>query len=511
VSDARRAVLVILWLLTAAAPSFAAAAGPGAEAELERLNAAAALHPEDFDLAWARAGALRRAGREEEAIAAFRALAVRRPGARARSQLEVGILLHQQGDAAAALDALDDALALDPRLHAARLHRALALQALGRHAEAARELAFLARVSPELEEEARLLGAVVELSRGERDSGREALRQLADVAPESQASGRARELLERLDRPVRPASSSPRGSLWLRAGGEFDSNVTLDSGASLAGVSTDSSDERLTWGAGFVGRALAREWGSLDLGYGYGETAHEDLAQFDLQTHQVFAALGLAGPRSTHLRLDALASDAHLASDRYLRSWTVRPNLLVPLGARLGVGRIYAEAERRSYHEQPVFSSLVRDGTAYALGVEQYAPLPWPEGAQASLGLAVGRTNTEASRDLFGFAGDYDDRNGRLSASVLVPLGDRFDLRLGAGATRYRYLHRNLIDGISSADPHRRRDTALQGNATLGWNFARGLRVELRWQGIDNRSNVEAYDYERNITGLHFVAQRSIP
>lgn len=79
---------------------------------------------------------LRRAGRVAEALTAVRALAAAHPE-QARVQLELGLTLGVWGGAPAeAVPVFTRALALAPGLLSARLHRALALSQLGRHAEA---------------------------------------------------------------------------------------------------------------------------------------------------------------------------------------------------------------------------------------------------------------------------------------------------------------------------------------------------------------------------------------
>lgn len=433
----------------------------------------------------------------------------------AEARLQAGVALLDRGDSAAALVAFEDALALDPSLVAARLHRALALQALGRHAEAERELAFLSERSPDLAAESLLLRALGRLQVGDVAGSRQFLREVLEVAPESPAAERARGVLEKIDRAKRSGRSrAPWGSVSARFGGEYDSNVTLESGSAAAGISSDQADSRVGWGAGLGVRPLVREWGGLALGYNYGETSHENLKQYDLQTHVVYGALTVAGPLPVSLRFDALGSDVRLDSERYLRSWTARPNVFVPLGGRLGLARVWSEVEQRDYATRPTLSSLERGGTYYRLGAEQYVRVPPIRNALVTWGAVVGRTNTEAARDPLGFEGDYDDRNGLVHASVALPLAGPLDLRIGGSLGRTRYLNHNLFDaltdnGVGTTDPDRRRDNVLQGNAALGWKLSRWVRAELRWNGVRNRSNVDVHDYERHVVGLHFSAERS--
>jgi hypothetical protein len=329
--------------------------------------------------------------------------------------------------------------------------------------------------------------------------------------PEGDAGSRARTLLGRLE-PGR-VKTPARASVFIRGGVEVDSNVTLDSGVALAGASTDQSDVRAVWGGGLTIDALRTERTSLSLGYRYNESVYDDLDTHDLQEHLFFTSLRLPGPSQTALRLDALASDVHLAGERYLRSWTLRPNLFVTTGKTLGVSRLWAEVERRDYRDSPLISSLNRDGARYSVGIEQYFRVPGRVGSLASLGFSVSRTNTEASPDVLGFKGDYDNRRARFEGRIQLPLVGPLRLELGSRLSWFRYVNRNLVDsltdnGVGTMFPSRRRDVIAEATAKLSWAFAESLSMELRWAGTRAYSNVDVFEYKRNIVGLQLIAHR---
>jgi tetratricopeptide (TPR) repeat protein len=388
-----RVGLAVLHLLLAFALASAAQAERASD-EVERVREAVRLHPDDPDLAWALVGALQRAGRTDEAVAQLGSIGERWPERRSEWSLDLGALLYAAGDPAHALEVLSEASERDPTHSSLRLYRALALQALGRTDEAEHHLALLSRLDPDLAAESLLLRAIGRLTVGDRAGGKQFLHEVLSLQPEGEAASRARELLAELGKPGAP--SRPRGSVWARFAGEVDSNVTLDSGTALEGVSTDQSDSRAGWGGGFSFEALRGRWGALALGYNYSESAHENLKQFDLRSHTVFGSLRLRAPGRLRFRLDAIGSDVHLDDDRYLRSWSLRPNLFVPLSEALGISRLYVQVDRRSYHETPLLSSLDRDGATYSAGLEHHALIPWREGATGSVGVELARTNTDA-------------------------------------------------------------------------------------------------------------------
>jgi len=483
------------------------------ESELERLRAATRSYPHDPDLAWALAIALRDSGRTREALNHFRRNRERWPSRRAAYEFEIGRLLHAKGSYPEALEALETAIFLDPLNGSARLYRALSLQELGRRADAERELRVLERIEPQLRSEALVLRAMNRLEVGDRVGGQQLLRDVIALDPASEPARRAGLFLDR--RPT-GEEESPVLSTWVQLGAELDSNVTLDSGTDLGGVSTSQADVRAGWGGGFVWQALRAEWGALSLGYSYSESSHEELKAFNLQSHLVFSSLSFDGPGRLSERVDGMFSSLHLDDDRYVYSLLVRPNLFVTINDTWGVSRLYLELLRRSYHEEPLFSSLDRDGTSYSVGLEHYIPLPGWRNSLVSIATKLARTDTRASTDLLGFEGDYDRRRAEVRTQVKLPLSDAFDLSFSGAVAWERYRNENLIDaltdnGVGTPTPRKRRDLIGDATLSLGWAISPALRLEVRWQNIRNRSNVDVYDYRRSIVGLQLVTERSWP
>ena len=506
-------LMLVALVLTVSVYSFSAGAAATSESDLERLLAATRQYPNDPDLAWAFATALRKDGRTQEALALFRANSERWPSWKGACEFEIGRLLYDQGDYGRALEAFETVIYLEPLNGSARLHRALALARLKRVADAERELRVVELIEPELKAESLLLRAMGRMDLGDDTGGQALLREVIAVDPASDAARRASLFMD--ERP-QPEARVPIASTWMRMGAELDSNVTLDSGTNLGGVSTDQADSRAFWGGGILLQAFRGEWGALNLGYNYNESSHEDLKTLNQQSHIVFASLSHNGPGRFSQRLDGNLSSIHLDDDRYLARWLVRPNLFMSINDTWGVSRFYLEFLRRSYHDEPLFSSLDRNGDTYAVGFEHYIPVPGWKGALATLAARLARTDTEASRDFLGFDGDYDHRRAQISTRLLLPLPGPFDMRLSGLVAWERYRNENLIDaltdnGVGTPTPSKRRDLIGDATLALGWAISPALRLELRWQGVRDRSNVDVYDYSRSIVGLVFIGRRSWP
>ena len=67
---------------------------------------------------------------------------------------------------------------------------------------------------------------------------------------------------------------------------------------------------------------------------------------------------------------------------------------------------------------------------------------------------------------------------------------------------------KNVIDEISGAiSPDRRWDRIYQTTVALTRPLSPSTRLELRWSGRWQQSNVSAYDYDRHIFGLYLRAE----
>ena len=248
------------------------------------------------------------------------------------------------------------------------------------------------------------------------------------------------------------------------------------------------------------------------LGYRYSESQHMDLDAYDLQGHVLFASTSTQAGERVQLRLDALVSDLHLAHDRYRRAWTLRPNLLYSFGPTRGVSRLFVELESSAYHDDPLIGSLERDARTFTVGFEHSAPIPDTAGSLLQLGTRLSRHDTEADRssDLLGFDGAHDHRRAATHARLALPLrrGWRADGRLGFDYSRY--LNRNSIDALFEsgvAGARRRLDRTWNASLTLSRPLTAHSRLELRWTGTRQRSNLATYSYDRSIVGLYLRAE----
>ena len=506
---AQRMAAALACAALLAAPARAEDPGAGDARSVERWAAAARSYPDDPDVAWAYALALSEAGRVSDALRQLQVVGARWPERAADAAFEAGSIHWGRGEYSSALRAFEDAIEVDPMRGDARLYRALALQALGRDAEAERELRVLARIAPELAQEALLLQGLDRARRRDRAASVDLLSQVVSLDPKSESAAAARSALALLG----TGPSGPRVIGWATVGGESDSNVILDGGTVPP---SDRADIGLVFGGGLAGSLYRSDRVDLSLGYAYNGSLYHDLKTHDLAAHSLIASFAWATPARVVLRLDGSVLDGELGGSPYLQSALLRPNLVIPFSESSATLRLFAEIERRNYRDDPPISSLDRDGSTYGVGLEQTLPLSFWEGAYGSIRARIGRTNTLASRDLLGFEGDFDARHGEIAGELYAPLGSSCDARLGGTWTRDRYVNANLIDaltddGVGTSNPRRRDDSTLNGVVALGCRPLPDWRVEARWFGTLDRSNVDVYDYRRNVVGLYLTRELHWP
>jgi tetratricopeptide (TPR) repeat protein len=485
----------------------AARGAPAVDADLTQLERAVAAHPDDPDLLWALAMALDRHGRSAQAAERLQAFAARWPERRPDLYVELGRVQYRAGGATDALASLERALEHDPTSATAHFYRGLALRRLGRLDQAERGLRTAARLEPALRPETLLFRGLGELDRGRHRAARHLLDEAASLDGSGDIARLARVALLELDGPRQRALT-----LRASAGIEADSNVTLESEHRLPGATSNASDVGASLSAGFVWQPLRTESSALSFGYRFGQGLHADRDEFDYQTHLGHvSASWRAGERVT-LRTDGLYSASHLDGERYAHSLSAQPSLVVALGPRLGALRLHAEATRRSYFEDPLFTSLDRDATTFGGGLTHFAAIPGRPGAWGSASIGFAKTRTDAGRDPLGFRGDYDHVTWRAGASAHTPLVRDLALNASLQLTRDRYLHHNLIDaltdgGVGTPDPDRRRDTVLQLRLAVERPLTRHVDLELAWRFTRQISNVDAFDYDRHVLGLYLKTQ----
>jgi len=461
----RARLLRPLALVFALAASAAFADEPPSDA-IATLEAALRAHPSDAALARALAKAQLAAGRTDEALATLDAQTMRAPEQRgALAQLR-GRVLYARGDLALARSALQDAIAHRNNDALAYFYLGLTEHRLGNRAAAQQALARAQELDPSLAERVRS----------------------AARAPASGWQG----LVERF-------------ALFGQSSLEYDTNSTLEGDESASAIAGAPSDGRLAYQAGISARALARDDAAVSLAYRFDQNRHLEHDELDVQSHAASLTGALAlGPRWL-LRLDGGAARLRLDGEPYLQSASLMPAIAWRSESH-GMLELRALAERRGYEDEAALPSLERDG--WRTGTSLRHSLAFRAGAPAALTtqLSYARNLTEGSRDLFGFGPAFDSHFGSVDAAlrIALPYELRADARLAFALERFD--SRSVIDYLSdpsqaAAQIDRRSDEVVDFSLGLARSLRPWLELEVRVRETRHFSNIELYDWDRQIVG----------
>ena len=474
---------------------------------LARIEAAAAAHPDDPDLAWARVRSLARMGRGESTVEWTRQFIERWPAHRPDAYLEIARTLLDQGAPQAAQSLLDEALSRSPRSGMAHFYRAMAMRANGEPEAAQREFQAAAILEPSLQSETLLVRALLLFDMKRSGEAVSLLQELLRIDPTSDTAMRARLLLRQRDL----ARAKKRLRAEALAGLEWDQNVTLE-GTESERRPSEREDFRGVWGAGISGQPWLADRGGLLVGYRYDQTYHDQLRDFDTLQNAIFASLSLqpieALKQRLALRLDTYAYDTLQHLDHALAGASIRPNVLWAIGPRAGVLRAFGAFELAEFDGDPLVSVWERDSLSGGLGVEQIVPLPLLCLAKSGSSVAVSfswlRTVTQADPGGFsdGFDGDFDGDSYRLRGLGNLVLPWSLTAQVEVSYSHDQYLNDNFAHWLETGDFEQRRDEVLGGRIGLSRPIVRFTRLELYWRGSRRASNVAIFDYDKQIVGM---------
>ena len=475
---------------------------------LERLAEAAAAHPDDPDLALAWGNALAQAGRNSEAADVLRQAEARWPGRRPELRLRIVQLLYTAGRDEEALAAVDALLAAEPASGPAHLYRGLLLRRMDPapevQAQAEQEFQRAAELAPALRPETLLLRALARLERGDDGDAESLLSEVIAIDPTGETARRARLLLPQRSRVV----DGPLISLGAYGGYQYDSNVTLESGLDLGGLSTDQSDTGGVFGGSIVLRPIRGERAGLVLGYRYDSTLYQNITAYDFQSHLGFASIYLRANERVTLRLDGVLLRGLLDDQRYVHSTAVRPNVFVNFGETWGVSRFFGEFELQEFMEDAFLPSLDRSGKLYGGGIDHTFAMPFAPWLLTTLHGRFFSVDTRGSTDFLRFDAAYDYNRTEFGFDLRFPLFWNITADMGLGLGWEFYPNENVIDfltdnGVGNVNPRRRRDFVVDGGVSLVRPIFRGMSIELAWRATNRASNVDLYAYPRHVVGMY--------
>lgn len=477
---------------------------------LERARAAA---PQDARIPLRSGQCLIQQKRYPDAVAALEE-AQRLDPTLADVPLHLGIARYHLGDLAGAEAALAQARERTPGRAEVDLYQGLIQlqRAEGRGAAASLERAR--RADPRaVEPVASYYEGLAWSSAAERARAREALERVKREAPGTPWADAAQRELERL------AGADRDERVWVSVTGgvEYDDNVVLrGSSVTLPDEIAGQSDPRLVWSAE-AGWEFLRfgDWSAGTIVSYYG-SAHEDLADFNVQYPEATLWLDRRLGDATTARLQYDFGYAWVGADPFLTNHTLTPALFQSWGDA-GVTRLFVEYERDNYRFSnkggpagpgdppgPPSASTVsqrnRDGYEIETGVDHVLPLAigW-DGVALRGGYHYHYYSARGSEY------SWQGHEAILGARAALPWKLALDLEGRFLYAPYRNASTFPAPGTTIFLDERRSDEVYSVEASLERPLTDQLTAAVRYAFINNESNVQVFDYNRYIVGAYLT------
>ncbi len=296
---------------------------------------------------------------------------------------------------------------------------------------------------------------------------------------------------------------------WFNAsiGIEADDNVVLrGDGIPLSDELSDEDDIRgvLTMDGG--AELLKTETQTAGVLFSYYGSLHSDLDEFDTQYPTLGTWWDYSFSDETVLRLQYDVGYAWLdTSDSYLFVQTATPALYQDWG-EAGTSRFFTRVSREDYKYHPIdlagglpgvneASERDRDGYNSWFGVDHTYPLSLESSVALKGGYSYRYRTTRGSE------WDHDGHEGRLGLVAILPWDLLFDT---TAAYQYRGFdhsstYANKDGSYTNQD---RREKEFRFSVSVEKPVLENVSVLLRYSYTDVNSNVDVFEYDRNIVGL---------
>jgi len=391
--------------------------------------------------------------------------------------LELGVALIQTGAYTDAIAPLERART-DPTLAArAALFLGIAHLRAGQLGEA-RSALEQASQDPSLEVSAQYYLGVVAYQQKQWMEAESRFAAVVDLDASSSMGQEATKFLERL---------RSAGSRWYRLYGsvglQYDSNVVLAPATDIPALGiTQQADGRVVLNAAADVVPWENPRASLVAGYNFFQSLHFELTDFNLQEHRV--SMQVAG-NYEWLRYGLLARYSYylLETDSFLQEATALP-WVTANEAEFGRTELYYRNRYRDFLTQPYEPQL--NSLNYAFGLRQVFYLGKPD-RLVSIGYQFDRQSpTNSSGDQFG----YNGNEVNAGFGWILPA----EIALEAGYS-FRYEDYDAASGG-------RIDTPSQFAIALTKELTQYIALNLAYLGTIHDSNIEKFDYNRNIVSL---------
>lgn len=265
-------------------------------------------------------------------------------------------------------------------------------------------------------------------------------------------------------------------SLSIKAGIQYDDNVTVDQ----TDVTTGIGDTAAVFEASAGYKLIDKKSGSLEVGYDFSQSLHQDLSDFDIQNH----GLSVSGSIDTSgLTIGGMYTFYHLllGGHRFLDMHMLSPSVAGFVTPQLYVRASYI------FFDKSFKTALARDATNHQPGVDAYY---FFDDAKAFVSFGGHYEIENATGPEFDYSGYA------LTTSLQLPLD--ISQRPGKLKAGYTYSKRNY-GNITPSIGVKRRENRSTFHTEADVPLIGDLSGVAEYQYIDRSSNLPSADYTENV------------
>lgn len=347
----------------------------------------------------------------------------------------------------------------------------------------------IAKANPSLADNANLLLASIRDARRPDKSGVDSY--FREVLSRSPNTPFAEAIHEKIKTADSGTSSAPtkRWRAGLYAGGGYNDNViALGDGVPLPGDISDEDSALFEGGISIAYDFLRKKTATVSTGYSLSATKYEgELDDSDLLLHSVYLAARRRLDDNWSLTVIANNQFAQLGGDSFRNQFSLRPAAIYAHTESTSVEAYLRAATEKYYFDSSRFTK--RDGETYAAGINLYSRISETDWRYRA-GIELQENRTDGS--------DFEGNVTRYHATFNGPVMGALEARAGFSYSQRNYDNLNSFTGLV----FNRDDEAFGINASLqhpiNLPIGRDQRLYLNYNYIENKSNINVYDYKQH-------------
>jgi tetratricopeptide (TPR) repeat protein len=276
-------------------------------------------------------------------------------------------------------------------------------------------------------------------------------------------------------------------ALNFTAGGQYDSNVILDSGA---GPLPEGISRKSDWRAIlFVeGKFTPRLTDQITLGptYSFYQSLQAELTDFNVQQHLPGVLFDIALGKNVLLKTSYFYEYTKVGNEEYISAHSISPVVSISEGRGFFTVLRY-QYQKKDFKDSDMFpNNSERDGFNNLGGISQYVPLS----RMCLMGLHYAYDYDSAAEKYWSYSGNAGHVDLRFN------LGKSWNLDLYG--QYYQKDYKAEYPGTST----KRTDKMATFYANLTKTFASRFDITAGWMYVNNNSNIDVFEYDRNIATL---------